>query len=354
MQNDNTNGNWKSDSVIVSLFMSLASLIGEAINGIATNISQRKHDKEMAQIELTNQKELMDYQNNLQQDTNQIGTLKGHMVSAGYSPALAYGSGSMQPAQVSGGSASAGANSLHPLNLFNRVPVDSISSTLLSQASQNIQADRVKAQNQRDQAETALAQMKTAREYYDAQVSKKTQRVIVDQMYQNLENSRLEAREKRFALERANLLLPGELEQQGLINKATAKQAEESASRILHNTWENRALAANIKYINSQDLTEGARHDEIRESIRGAALGRVMSEFGLNNRLEPSVFRNRTYLMKSAYAEQMKGAVTALVAVGYDPREAAKAVLYYVAPTSKDVSPSLINAFARMASVAMK
>lgn len=355
MANENGGqGAWSArDSVVVTLLSSFLNLIVQGISNIFSNKRQQEHDVEMANINLENEKKLMSYQNMLQQDTNMIATQKGHAAAAGYSPALLYGE-SMPTASVSGGTASGSASKMEPLNLFSRLPMDSVGSTLFDWHQQQLNERRIDAEVKRQEAAALYDSMKTAHEYYDTRVAKRAQNVILDKMYFDLENAKQDAKIKAFNLSRSKQLLPGELVQQGLVNKELEQRVIQVQSDIVKNTWEARNLAANISRINKLNEMSDEEIRSVRESTRGATLGRVMSEFGLNGRLEPSVTRSWNSLSQSAYYDQMKAATAVLVASGFDADEAAKAVLYYNARDPKDVSPSVINGLARIVTAAMK
>ena len=73
-----------------------------------------------------------------------------------------------------------------------------------------------------------------------------------------------------------------------------------------------REIRANIGRINHLNELTDSQAREVNESIRGSALGRIMSEFGLNDRNLKSAFRDKNAIIgalnQGLYSEQMKGA----------------------------------------------
>ena len=328
----------------------LSSFIGAMVNYSSNqkaNYEQRQHDKEMLEAQTQAQKDLMNYQNNLTQETNMIATQKGQMASAGYSPALMYGS-SMPTANVSGGSASGGANSLNRLQLFDKLPIDSTVGTLFQGESQRIARERLESEKEVNSARAQLDLMKTAHEYYDTNASKRLQQTIVDKAYVDLENSKLDAENKRFILERGRVLLPGELANQNLINQETARKCEKIQSDMEVNGVAMREMRANIGRLSKLNEVSDAEKNQIIESTRRSQLGRVMSEFGLQGRLTPPQLRSANALHNALNNTQMKGAYITLRNLGFSEHEATNAVLYYSASDPKDVTPSTVNAASRI------
>lgn len=337
----------------------ISSFLGTMINYSTqktTQAEQMKHDREMAEINRVNQEKLMEYQNNLQQDTNMIATQKGHAMSAGYSPALLFGS-SMPQAQVSGGSASGTSSSLSPLQLFDRLPIDSVTSTIFNQKKQDIDLERLKSENaEREQHANYLA-MKTAREYYDAQISKRLQNTIVDKAMADLENTRQNTAYTRYMTEHGLKMEPYQLVNAGLVNQETAAKIEKVKSDTLLNVTSGRHMMADINRMAHLNQLNDAQKAEVIESTKRSGLGRIMSEFGLNDRELKSALRDKNSLTDALnsglYGEQMKGAYFALRELGFGDEEAASTVLYYVADSPKDVTPSLVNAASRIFSASL-
>lgn len=327
----------------------LSTFLGTLINYStqkSTQAQQIKHDREMADINRINQERLMDYQNNLQQDTNMIATQKGHAMSAGYSPALMYGS-NMPQADLSGGSASGSSSSISPIQLFDRLPIDSVTSTLFQQRKQEMDAERLKYENaEREQNANYLA-MKTAHEYYDTQVSKRLQNTIIDKAMADLENTKANTAYTKYLTEHGLKMEPYQLVNAGLVNQETAAKIEKVKSDTTLNAVSSRHMMADINRMAHLNELNDAQKAEVIESTKRSALGRVMQEFGLTNRLTPAQFRSASALHNALNNEQMKGAYICLRQLGYSEHEATNAVIYYSASDPKDVTPSTINAASR-------
>lgn len=335
-----------SGSIIISGIMALLSTIGNFFTNLFTSKRQQEHDVQMAEINRKNAEQLMIEQNSIQQNTNTWANQKGHMVSAGYSPALLYGD-SMQPAQVSGGSGSGNASSLPQMQLFDRVPLDSVAQTMLNQRQQTINAERVKAQNERDRAESQLAMMRTAHEYYNANVAKKLQNTIVEQAVADLHNTKADTEYKRFMTEHGLKMEPYQLAQAGLVNQETAAKIEEIKSQVMLNAVSGQHMRADINRMAHLNELSDAEKGNVVESMKRSQVGRIMQQFGLDRRLTPASLRNTSILHKVLNDEQMKGAYLALRELGFNETEATSTVLYYTASDPKDVTPTVINAGSR-------
>lgn len=345
MATDTTTTN-ASGSIIISGIMALLSTIGNFFTNLFTSKRQQEHDVQMAEINRKNAEQLMIEQNSIQQNTNTWANQKGHMVAAGYSPALLYGD-SMQPAQVSGGSGSGNASSLPQMQLFDRVPLDSVAQTMLNQRQQTINAERVKAQNERDRAESQLAMMRTAHEYYNTNVAKKLQNTIVEQAVADLHNTKADTEYKRFMTEHGLKMEPYQLAQAGLVNQETAAKIEEIKSQVMLNVISGQHLRADMNRMGHLNDLNDAERAGVVESMKRGQVGRIMQQFGLDNRLTPAQFRNTSLLHNALNNTQMKGAYLALRELGFSEFEATNTVIYYSARDPKDVTPTVVNSATR-------
>lgn len=340
------------ESIISAIIQFISAIINGSSNR-ATNERQMEHDKEMAQINLENQQKLMDYQNNLQQETNTIANQKGHMMAAGYSPALMYASPT-QAASVSGGSASGSSSSLNPLQLFNRIPVDSVVQTMFQRRSQQFQRDRLLSDVALNEQKSNYYAMQTAKEAYDVGLRKRMERTIIDKSLADVEMQKAYAENLRFITHRGAQLLPGELAQQNVITQEMAKRIEKMDSDIRLNAFQMADIRSNINRVSKMSELTDSQIRQVDESVRTSALSRVMQEFGLTQRITPPQLRSASELHNALNNDQMKGAFIELRNLGFSEHEAANSVVWYCATDPKDVTPSVINAAARIFSTAIK
>lgn len=332
---------------IIALIMTAIAAIGNMVVNAANQDKQIAHDKEMAEIQKENEKELMNYQTNLTQDTNMISTQKSQAIEAGYSPAMLYGS-SLPTASVSGGSSSAGASQLNPLQLFNKLPVDSVVNTMYNSRQQEINKAKIDAEIAESTQRANSYAMQTARDSYDLGLRKRMERTIIDKSLADLEYQRASAENTRFLTERGRQLLPAETQQLNSLNNEIQARVEKITSDIEKNTWEMREIRSNIGRISHLNELTDSQAREVNESVRRSAVGRVMQEFGLTTRLTPAQLRSGSALHQALNNEQMKGAYITLRQLGFSEHEASNAVLYYVASDPKDVTPSVTNAASRI------
>lgn len=360
-------------AIIAAIVMSIAGIAAGLIGTANNREAQQQHDKQMAEVELENQKKLLDYETELQQTNNTMATQKGHAASAGFSPALLYGQMSTPQLQdVNGGSTGASAGRMEPLNLFDRVPLSSVSETVLQKQSQDMQRERLASDIQLNKQKTLESAARTAEQTRHTRLQGKMEKTIIDQAIANLHFTDARTSYYGAATDRINLLLPLEVEQAGLINAQTAertRQIVEDTLSIRANRQlipiEKRRLTALAELAEEEQGTPtqqravmSAEIQGMQESYRRSVIGRVMSESGLNNVKLPPTMRGRMrdvtedvskskfYMM---HHEQINGALAALLSAGFSPDEAAMAVCYYVAD-ARDVSPSLINGISRIAS----
>lgn len=343
------------ESIIVMAIMGLFSLIANAIETKISNSEQRAHDKEMAEIQKQNQKELMDYETEIATGTNTIATQKGHMAEAGFSPALMYGSMSPAGLMSTSGSASASASSLNPLKLFDKISPKDTADTILTSQYQKMQKENLEARNHLLRQQTLESAARTAEQTRYTGLQKTLQKTIVDQSLAELERTKWQGQNLKFLTERGMQLLPGELVAQGLINDQTAANIDRIHSEVLNNSLEYKRIQHDIRRIDSiTSLNESSealnREDSLRvqESVKSSAVGRIMQEFGLANRKLPSNLRSGSVLHQALNNEQMKGAYIELKNLGFSDHEAVNAVLYYCAVDPKDVTPSVVNGATRI------
>lgn len=306
------------------------------------------------------QKDLMNYQNDLQQQTNTFATQKGHAAAAGFSPALLYGN-TPQAAQVSGGSSQGtpgevSLGKIGQMSAFNNIYEAAVQKEVLRMQKERLLAD-VSLSNQKKLESAA----RTAELTRYTGLQKQLQQTIIDQSLANLAYTRSQSANLDFVTSRARQMLPYELEQAGLLNEQTAATTRKIVSDITKNRFEMAEIRANIGRISKlNELTDSqiANTDfdtaRIKESIFSSALTRVMSEYGLNNIKIPPSMRTifgddfTTSAWYLAHKQQLEGAVVALLAAGFDPREAAEAVVFYVSDGKKNTGA--VNAMSRVAS----
>lgn len=340
--------------------LGLVAVVANVVTTAKSNREQREHDEAMLQKQTDAEKELIDYEVSTQQNNNTIATQSGHAASAGFSPALLYGSS--LPALSSGsGTAQGTASKLNPLQLFDRISPRDATEPILQQRYQEMQRARMASQNARDTSEIALNNARTMEQIRDTHQRKNLERVVYDQAMASLELTRSNRANIDFLTQRGNALLPGELVAQGLINQETEAKINKVYSDITRNSWEVSRIQHDIKRIDSavslnqsQTSLNYAEASGIQESTRKSAIGRIMQEFGLTSRRIPVGLRDKNgisdALNQGLHGEQMKGALIELINLGFSEREATQAVLYYVAEDPRDVTPSLVNGATRVVS----
>ena len=361
-------------AIIAAIVMSIAGIAAGLIGTANNRQAQQAHDKEMADIELQNQKKLMDYQVELQQSNNTMATQKGHAIAAGFSPALLYGNMSTPSLQdVNGGSTGASASHLPELNLFDRVPLSSVSESVLQKQSQDIQREKIASEVSLNKQRALESAARTAEQTRYTGLQKQLEKTIIDQSLADLHLTQSRGSYFDSATSRINLLLPYEVEQAGLMNSQTAERTKhiiEDTLSIKANRQlipiEKRRLTAMAELAEEQKGTPTKEREALsaeiagmQESFKRSVIGRVMSESGLNGvklppsmrgdikDLDPNNFSKSAFYMR--HREQLNGALAALLAAGFSPEEASMAVCYYVVD-ARDVSPSLINGISRVAS----
>lgn len=352
-------------------------VLGIAAGGItaAHNANQQKlHDRQMAELELDNQKKLLDYETELQQTNNTIATQKGHAAAAGYSPALLYGQMSAPALQdVNGGSTGASASHLPEMNLFDRLPLSNISENILTEQQQSINRERLQSEVMLNKQKALESAARTAEQTRYTGLQKNLEKTIIDQAVANLHATDARTGYFESMTNQIDVMLPYEVQRAGLINEQTAKQTAKIVQDTLQSKAqtsllyvEKRRISALAELAEEQEGTPTAEREAIRaniagmqESIRRSAVGRIMSESGLSGvKLPPSMRGDLSDLDSNNFSkskfyvrhsQQINGALSALVALGFSPDEAAMAVCYYVAD-ARDISPSLINGMTRVAS----
>ena len=288
-------------TAIVAL-LSLFGLIGSAITNRNNQAKQIEHDKEMAELQKQNEKELMDYEVELSQSNNTIATQSGHAAAAGFSPALMFGS-SFPAVQGASGSASGSASQLEPLRLFDKLSTRDTVEPILQKSYQDMQQQKITSDVARNQSEVALNNARAMEQIRDTAQRRNLEKVVYDQAMASLDLTHAQRGQLEFLTARGNALLPGELESQGLINAETSAKITKIHSDVSRNSWEMRQIQHDIKRIDSvTKLNESAealnREDSLRvqEQVRSSAVGRIMQEFGLTKRITPSQFRDANSL----------------------------------------------------------
>lgn len=345
-----------SDVLKYSFFGGLLSLVGNLVSNLFTNRQQIEANKEMSAQNLANQKELMDYQTQIAQDTNTIATQKGHAASAGYSPALLYGNMSTPGLMDSASGTNTGeAPNLDKLKLFDKLPVDSVANVALQRHQQELLRAQTMSNINLQNQQRLKAAAETAEQLRYTGLQKRLERTIVDMSLAELHTEQERAENLRFQTRRGNILLPGELESQGLINRETAAKISKINSDISKNFVEMAQIRATTALLGSEKIKTDKEVEEVQERIRGNVVGRVMREFGLAARKTPQWIRKSkdidlSRLNEFQYGEQMRGAAATLISLGFSEYEASRAVIYYTCESPKDATPSIINGFARILS----
>lgn len=323
-------------------------LIGNYFSNREASRTQRQHDLNMAEVNKQNQKELMQYEVELQQQNNTIATQTGHAAQAGVNPALLYGSMSapgLYSSSASGGTGSS--SSLPDLKLFDKIPMSNTLETMLTKRKQDMDYEKQLVDMQKMRQETMESASRTAENLRNTSFQKTIEKTIFDQQVASLHLMESQGANLDFMTQRGQALLPGELVQQGLISQKTSSEIEKIASDIRVNSWEMAHLRKDMERIDSViDLNEVDKRGVV-ESTKKSALGRIMQEFGLEKRLTPPQLRNANALHNALNSEQMKGAYFTLRQMGFSEHEASNAVIYYSAQDPKDVTPSVLNSASR-------
>lgn len=350
------------DPITIALILGAISLAGTIGTTIYTNKKQEQRDIAADERALENQKAIMDYQANQTQSINTMATQKGFATDAGYSPALLYGSMSTpQLYDGKGGSAQGTSSEVKMPEVFNRLDPNNVYESVVTSRDQEMRRQQVAADVLLKNKEGLLADARTAEQLRNTGLLKNMEKTLMSQMRADLALTRSQSSNLDFLTRRGEFLLPGELEQQGIINQQQRKKIEEIDSNIRKNAWEMRQISADIKRINAVTSLTGEQQNYTAEQTRGviestrnSAIGRIMREFGLNERKSPTWFRSADWLHNKAYQQQMQNAVIELKNLGFSEHEAVNAVVYYVASDPKDVTPSLVNGVSRVLSTAIK
>lgn len=349
---------YQKQSWITSLFAGLVTLIGNVIS----NEQQKSANKEMSEINLQNQKSLLDYQAEQSQNFNTIATQKGHAAAAGFSPALLYGQMSTPGLYDSGSASNTGeAPNLDKLHIFDRIPVSDHVQMAIQRKQTELNAARTFSDIQYQNQLRLESAAKTAEQMRDTRVKKSLEKTIIDQSLANLHLTYAQRENFAFQTERGRSLLPYEMEQAGLINDKTSKEIERLTQQIVNNPIEMANVRASTGLLREQ--TELFKQDKkvaeqsIRESqerVRRSAVGRIMSEMGLNRLKIPPSSRigNPEYFHQSQFyirhKEQINGALSALLKLGFDPDEASLAVVLYC--NDNNVDAGVVSGLSRVAS----
>ena len=343
-------------AIIAGILGLISAFVNIGLNA-NNNVEARARASEADQRQFENQKKLMDYEAELAKTQNPYSTAKGHMVEAGYSPALMYGSSPVVQS-ISGGSAQGSVADTIPLGLFDKLAPKDMVEAYLGNRSQIMKESGVAAQNNYYEAAATNQLSQAAENSRDTKLKNELHDVLIDTAYANLNRQKAEADNLYASTMRTNMLLPGELAQQGAITEHTRSQIDYVHSQIEHNTELNREIRANIKYLStaagvndSRIALNEAEKFQVIESVKNSQLTRIMKEFGLDGRqLAPSLLRRGAVqdFMSWANAPQTKGAYIELRNLGFSEHEAACAVLYYSVPNNqKDIGPSVVNAASR-------
>lgn len=339
---------------IIALAFGAVGLITNLLSNSSNRESQRMHDIEMANLQKQNEKELMDYSTEISANTNTIATQKGHAAAAGYSPALLYGQMSTPGLQDVSGSASGSANTIEPLRLFDRMTPGNVVENIMQQRQQAILREQTHSNVALNTSQIALNNARAMEQIRDTAQRKRMEKVIYDSAMASLDFTRAQTDNMRFVTSRGQQFLPLELEQAGLLNQKTAADVQRIVSETAKNRYQMSEISANIRRLDKLNEVSDAEKGNIVESTKRSAVGRIMAEMGLNNIKLPPSLRPGADIMNSAFygmhKNQIDGALTALLALGFSPDEASRAVIYYVAESPKDVSPSLANGLTRLAS----
>lgn len=331
----------------------LSAMITDTVNYNRDERARREAiDADKRQLE--NQKELMRYQTELESDTNTIATQKGHAASAGVNPALMFNS---LPglANVSAGSAQGSVPELSDWSkVAEKIHPSDMSSLVMQNKQQNLLSRQISSQEEINHANAMLSFAKTAEELRNSKHKKRMEQIIYDQGMADLEKTRFEAQGINIQNIRAGLLLPGELENQGLINQNIAAQINKINDDLKTNAvarakmrTEMQSIQRDMEYTEKRGKLTDAELAETQERMRGSVIERVMKEFGLNRRSIPAWARKDKIENYYLRQPQLLGAVAALTQQGFSIEEATAAAIYYQSGDSKDASPSVINAVSR-------
>lgn len=310
---------------IAAIAAAILGFLGIVINSISSQEAARKSDSR----QLENQKELMRYENELQQSTNTIATQKGHAAAAGYSPALLYGQG-FQQAEVSGGTGQGTMPDLSALGkIGNTTALNNVYEAIVTKRSQDMQRERLQSDIALNRQKILESAANTAEKTRYTGLQRQLEKTIIDQATANLHLTESQTENNKFLTRRGNLLLPGELAAQGLLNEQTARQTEKIVSDTTKNNFEMAEIRANIRRINKLNEVSDEEKRSIVESVKSSAVGRIMSQYGLNKLKMPASWR-KDKVWQYQHADQIKGAFVALRSMGFDEQEAKDAVIYYV------------------------
>lgn len=339
------------ETAILMLFgILLSAAVGAATNNIA-NQNAKNEARAADARQLENQKELMRYQQELAQETNTIATQKGHAAEAGYNPALLYGN---MPglADISSGSAQ---GTMPELNkVLSKMPTGEIASFGTELVQSRLLARQVANQERVGESEFMKNMSVAIENMRNTKFQKKMETVLYNKGMAELDLLGAQKQGIDISNVRASLMLPGELEQQGLINEQIATQIKDTTEKMKNYPVERAKMRAEIKEINSviernnhlNALTD-ADLQYTQERYRGTVVERIMKEYGLTNRMLPAWLRKDEIANYYLRQPQLLGATAQLVSLGFSQEEAVQTVLWYTGSESKDVTPSAVNAISR-------
>ena len=341
------------EAAVIAGFISLLGIIITAAQNAHATSVQAQEARSADERQLANQKELIDYQIEQQQSNNTIATQKGHAAAAGYNPALLYGS-MTAPGLYDANTGTAQGTMPDLSRLAQRLPVSDIASNYLQARQQKILQQQVDSQEHVNNSEFVRNMSIAAENMRNTRFQKILEKNIYDKSMLELDIMRAQKEGIDIANNRASLMLPLELENQGLINEQTAAQIRETNERIKNYPVERAKLRADMRYINSQiernshlnNLTD-AQLNEVQENFRGTVVERIMQEYGLVNRSLPSYLRKDQIENYYLRQPQLIGAVAQLTSLGFSQDEAVQTVLWYTASNAKDVTPSVVNGVSR-------
>lgn len=344
------------ETLVLLIFGALISgLVGIASNEIDSQ-NQRLEAARSDKRYLDMQKELERYKVELQQENNTIATQKGHAAQAGYNPALLY-SGSLPALSDTGGVSAQGTMPNLPKlsdTFASKLTPSTLAEKYLTDRDIRTREQDANTRSQVGNSEFIKNMSIAAENMRNTKFQKRMENVIYSKGMAELDIMNAQKHGIDIQNVRSQLMLPIELEQQGLINEQIATQIKDTTERMKNYPVERAKMRAEMKEINS--IIERNNHlnkltdEDLRytqERFRGSAVERIVKEYGLTNRMLPAWLRKDQIENYYLRQPQLIGATAQLVSLGFSQEEAVQTVLWYTATESKDVGPSTVNAISR-------
>lgn len=340
----------KQSSLLLGLsgLTNLGSTIATSIANRRAQERQIQHDKDMAELELSLNKDMFDYTSNF----NSWANNKGQMIEAGLNTALMYGGTSPVTGDTSGASASSSDVKVPTDFRSSFRSLDPAEYLANSIAEKNGRAMRANAESEAalNRQRTLESMAKTLEQQRQTKYNKLLETTLFDIQKQTLLNMGAENANIRSEIAARDAITPSQVAlnyQKVGESEANVRHlnqlAKLTAEQVKTQPLVRQQLTYDMERIQAATTNLGANTAGLQESIKKSQLGRIMQEFGLNAQTLKGWQRNND-VYKSIWTTQMSAATTALMQSGFSEFEAVNAVLYYTAENPSEITPGLVGA----------